>query len=162
MKTDRRIITIICDASFHLETKAAAWAAWFKVNGKAHSASANFKVELVHSAEAELLCVANAVYFCNSVTPLLPSDKLIIQTDCLNAIFALTGQRKMSKLSENERAGVKSVQKILPPGIEVDYRHVKGHVRAGTKGYKPRNYINNLCDKEARALMRGQKKERGA
>ena len=80
-----------------------------------------------------------------------PNSKIIAQTDCLSAIWALTGKlRKQKSVARYALVTAAYETRIASTGIAVEFRHVSAHKGVVT----PRNAVNTWCDKECRKLMR--------
>jgi ribonuclease HI len=144
-------ITINTDASFNHHHKIGGYAFWIKCDLFTIKKSGNFNIAPNTALEAELMCIANAVYTLAN-QPELPLTKLIVvNSDCLNAFYKIgkksncpIGKKIALKLKEiRKRTGYTYITKV-------DFRHVKAH--NGTAD--SRSYVNNWCDKSARNEMR--------
>lgn len=124
------LATIITDASFCSETKAAGWAAWIRADGGIKvTRSGSFKDRPKQAEEAELWALKNGAFLAAQIAGV---THLLVQSDCLGAL------RKMPATYE---------------GLPVRTRHVKGH----TNNPAARSWVNRWCDREAKKHM---KKER--
>lgn len=140
--------TLFADASWCHLTGVGAWAAWWKVDGTAFSASGVFRGRMPDSTTAEACALANGLH-AYAARPGLPR-RVLAQTDCLGAINVFRPvPPRMTPLAAEARALVAS----LP--VLVEYRHVRGHQR----GASPRSWCNEWCDGTARLLMRRAREE---
>jgi ribonuclease HI len=130
--------TVICDASFCPETKAAAWATWITYQRGSTKErikrSGWFHHQPASPYEAERWACYNGLWLASKVDGIA---RVLVQTDCLDVV-----QRRHADWSSVELGS-----------IEVAWRHVKGH----TLREESRFYVNRWCDEEARRLMREQR-----
>jgi ribonuclease HI len=125
--------TVITDASFCPQTKAAGWAAWIRLGkGKLIKRSGVFKIAPKDCTEAELWAAYNGIHIAKAKG----AEKVLLQTDCLAAINVI----KKNK-TKNEKG-------------YLELRHVKGH----TNFTGARYWVNRWCDREAKKQMRKQRK----
>ena len=142
--------TVITDASFCHETRAAGWAAYVRVDTMANPVrmSAAFKSPLVNSAEAELLAAVNGLWLATQ----RGADQLLLQTDCIAVVTIVNGRSRKGLLRLKFAAACEAAG--LDPEI-ITARHVKGH--SGV--LDARSHVNRWCDRHARAAMRHQRKQ---
>ena len=149
-------ITINTDASFSPEHKVGGYAFWIICDLFTIKKSGHFKINPKTPFEAELMCIANAVYTLAN-QPELPLTKLIVvNSDCLNS-FRRIG--KKSKCDIGRKIAFKFVKIRKRTGhtyiTKVEFRHVKAH--SGTRD--GRSFVNDWCDKAAKNEMRKQVKK---
>jgi ribonuclease HI len=145
------LITLFTDASHCARTHIAAYAIWAKAGGYTVRRAGVLKQPVPDSSVAEAQAMVNGL--CFALAALKPSrgSKIIAQTDCLVAITALTGKlRKRKSVARYEPITSAYETRIVPSGIDVEFRHVSAHKGVVT----PRNAVNTWCDKECRRLMR--------
>lgn len=144
-------MTINTDASFDPNTKRAAWAYWIKSHDQLFKASGVIPTAS-NSSTAELIGISQAIAKVKSFVESewgedFPKERitLYINTDSTWAISALERKYKNSKHQ-------KFVNKILRriPNFDIQPRHVKAH--NGTAD--ARSWVNDWCDKEAKARLR--------
>lgn len=101
--------------------------------------------------EAEMGAIANAVHYLFGQK--WPLTRVIVNTDSMNAIHVLTGDRKNIKkynLIDKKYDLIRSsIAKNTGLGFKIEYRHVKAHQGTGTK----RQYCNEWCDQEAKKQL---------
>jgi Ribonuclease HI len=112
-----------------------------------------FKVQPTNSMDAELMCMANALYTL-LIQSELPSTKwIVINSDCKYSFDLITLKsknligRKVARILKKLRVRMAVRESVMP---KFEFRHVKAH--NGTPD--ARSYINDWCDKEAKKLMR--------
>lgn len=155
------LVTVIVDASFYDKPRVAAWAFWIISSRGKFQYSGLFAKPMESSGHAELCAVGNALYLGLKHPVCSGATKMLVQTDCQEAIRAIAGEHN----GRHEEA-VNLIDKLKATyGVEIETRHVKGHAGRGT----PRNYCQDWCDAEARRLAKrvwnklcGQNEERAA
>lgn len=107
------------------------------------------KGAVANSTAAEMQAVCNALFIALRRGLVQPGDRLLIQTDCVAAIQAFEGQRRVSV--PHEREAVRYFHSLrLEQSLGVSFKHVKGH-----SGRQEARFVtNHLCDKRARQGMR--------
>jgi len=146
--------TVITDASFCPETKAAGWACWIRIDGREtpikHYGSLKVPVSAAH--EAEMLAALNGLWLAYKYG----ATSALLQTDCLAVVNAISGAQNHRKIR------ARWVEKLAACGLTqfpIRARHVKGHTRI----QDARSYVNRWCDAHAKQSMREQRSaERGA
>lgn len=158
MNDAKHNITIFTDASWCPETSAGGGAFWARDN--LHRCQKAFPITgAAQSHEAELIASCRAIVECLKDEHLGPrlregsNTRLILVIDCLSVKQALewrAGNGKRPRMSAELWEKVKRVRaKIDEVGFILKINHVKGHSGIG----KPRNWVNNWCDKQAKACM---------
>lgn len=134
--------TVITDASFCPNSKAAGWAAWVTVNppqGQVYRVkrSGNFHRKIRNATEAEKYAAFNGIWLAYQEG----CRRILAQTDCLSVV------------QEGWRAGYPYIAETHWPDAEIEWRHVKGH----TRHEQARYFVNRWCDTEAKAMMNKQR-----
>lgn len=168
------LITLFSDASMCEKQRVGGWAAWLK-SGRAYGAhriGAPFAVRVNDTAMAESMAVVNALSMALRDGFIHPEDTVLVQTDNDSVMSVLTGQarRRMSKTVRLRKGLSRSQAKAIIRernaeiaavahafrscieryGLEIRWRHVKGH-RGNTDR---RSAVNTYCDKMAKQHMR--------
>jgi ribonuclease HI len=150
-----RCATVIADASFCPNTKAAGYAIWIKCDGATTRHAGAFKAPVHSAADAETRALANGIIGAIAVHGLRGGDIIVAQTDCTRAIDVLSGRNRRPRKHEAEvAAAVRNAQQTPTGRIEIRFRHVPGHKGNVT----PRNAVNEWCDREAKNVMRKNRK----
>lgn len=141
------LVTLFTDASFHHRRHLGTWAAWIRMNGRTERASGILKDKQDNSCSAELSAIANALVVMQQRFTITGHSRVIIQTDCLEAITAIVN-RSHTRPQQNEI--VKYIRQFFATNkYQLDLRHVKGHKGAETR----RSAVNTFCDEECRRQM---------
>lgn len=152
------IITINTDASFSNKLKRGAYAFWIVSDKGRIQMSGPIKGTCHDSSDAEMRCIINALHVVSQIPDLnKPGNFVIINTDSMNAIHVLTGNKSAKRrygLNKKEYinliyAEFQKVCKRLARDITLDLRHVKSHTGLGDR----RSYVNEWCDKTAKEEM---------
>jgi ribonuclease HI len=162
MKEQRHNVTIFTDASFCHDTKAAGGAFWARDN--VHKTQGSFRIGIASQAhEAELLASCRAIVECikhEQIGEQLRTGKarLILVIDCLFVTQALEWREvRKPRMSEELWPKLVRVKDLIKrSGFELKINHVKAH--SGTR--KPRTWVNNWCDKQAKLEMGKLRQER--
>lgn len=139
--------TVITDASFCPDTKAAAWAGWVKVDGVREAIKGSGRLrECSDSTLAETMAAANGIWMAAS----RGARHILIQSDCMAVIHLVEGKSKSPRLLEVMRQ-LRTYDCMR--GVTLSARHVKGHgVIKDT-----RTWVNDWCDKTAGEIMGKQR-----
>lgn len=149
------IVTVICDASFCPDTKSSGWGVWIKSARGKCVRSGSFTNKPEKSYEAEAMAVSIAVFLAFKYGIARAGDKLLIQSDCLMVIHAYNGIMSEKKISPVLQQTISYTRDLAKErDCKIQLRHVKGH--APQEGN--RNYVNEICDKMARKVMKAQRK----
>lgn len=105
-------------------------------------------------AAAEMFAVCNALFIAVRRGLVQERDHVLIQTDCMAAIHAYDGTRRVTNPDEVEAVNYFH-QFRKEQSFTVSFRHVKGHTRRTEARY----VTNNLCDKRAKDGMRQARKK---
>lgn len=146
-------ITINTDASFHPQKKVGGYAFYIICDTFRIQKGGMFKSNPKTPMEAEMMCMANALFTLLSQKELPTTKWIIINSDCLFS-FEKIGRKKKNTIGKQVAEILRKVRlktsyrnAIMP---KFEFRHVKAH--NGTDD--ARSFINNWCDKEAKKWMR--------
>ncbi|WP_375264077.1 hypothetical protein [Palleronia sp.] len=124
--------TVITDASWCPNTKAAGWAAWVKADGYPSRGFSGVVQQLCKSSnEAEIIAAAAGV---GVAFRAYGATRILIQSDC-----DVVGREVWKHLPEDVRLN-----------CAVRYKHVKGHTEIDDK----RSWANRWCDEHAKIAMK--------
>lgn len=145
-------VTINTDASFNHHHKIGGFAFYIRFGNTRLTKAAPFKGRVKSAHEAEIMAIGNALYCLLHKVELPKAHWLIINCDCTRAMDEIkAGKTELSKnvrqlwLQLRDRLGVKKAK----------FRHVKAH--NGTPD--ARSWVNDWCDKQAKAHMREKAKQ---
>ncbi len=143
-------VTILTDASYCPDTQVAGYGYWIASNRGRVGGGGAMQVKAVTSSSAEMMAIANSLHAGIASTFVQQGDEILMQTDCMAAIQAFKFLRY--NLAPQERAAVQYVERFLQQyELKIEYRHVKAH----TSQEGARFVANHMCDKRAKAAMRG-------
>lgn len=146
------LVTINTDASFNHENKFGGFAFWIKSSAFKIQKAGYFKDTCLNPTEAEMKCIINALHVLlsshNTVT------RIIINTDSLNSIHIINNDRiNINKyglhFGDKLRRKFIKIQKSYHRTLNIQLRHVKAHSNVNDA----RSYVNEWCDKHAKAYM---------
>lgn len=148
-------LTIFTDASHCSDNKVAGGAFWSRTEDKYLKHAYAFK-DIPYAHEAELITAVCAVNDCLDHTtyadlwaPDAEKVLIILVVDCLTIKQAF--ENTITLQNPRIRTMVRGVlRKARSRGARIKVNHVKAHVGTG----KPRNWVNNWCDREAKKKMR--------
>lgn len=144
------MVTIIADASWCPMTRVGGFGCWINAGSrgsKSHQGMLNGAS--ICAGTAEMKAIANAIHHAMFAKLVLLGDRVLIQSDCIGAIHAFTGQR--STLKPQEREVVEWFRKFtVKYDIRVTFKHVKGH----STNTEARFVSNQICDRKAKQEMR--------
>lgn len=144
------IVTINTDASHHSDAKIGGYAFWIVCNEFRIVKSGALKNKCARPEIAEFMCIINAVHLLFQSKP-SKITKVVVNTDCLNVIHLLKGDKNAIRKYGLETWGaplVKIFYKIAGD-TKFEFRHIRSHQHTNT----PRNWVNDWCDKEAKKAM---------
>jgi len=145
------LITLFTDASHCARTRVGAYAVWSKADGRTIRRAGVLRERVPDSSVAEAQALVNGLCFALAAWKPPMDSKIIAQTDCMIAIWALTGQlRKPKSVARYASIKAEYETRFALAGIAVEFRHVSAHKGVVT----PRNAVNTWCDRECRRLMR--------
>ena len=137
-------ITINTDASFSYDKQCGGYAFYIICD--------LFKVVPKNSIDAEMMCMANAIYTLLAQKELPQTKLIVINSDCLNSFPKIKRKsdsdagRKVAILLRDLRRRM-AHNETLP---KFEFRHVKGH----SSKQDARSFVNRWCDSEAKKWMR--------
>lgn len=136
--------TVITDASFCPDTKAAGWAVWIAYDGGKIKKYGRFKRDPAHSGQAELWALLNGI----AIATRAGAKLILAQSDCQSALD-LVKENPDKVWQALGLVGLKDRPKI-------NTKHVEGH----TKHAGARYWVNRWCDTGAGSIMREIRSER--
>lgn len=142
-------VTLICDASYCDRYKVAGYGYWIACTRGKSGGSGRVQVDVDSSGTAEMMAICNTIW--RGITDRLiePGDKLLIQTDCLQAIEVMRGTRGPSHPQEDQV--IEYFERTIKRfNLQTEFRHVKGHTHIREARYA----ANRACDKRAKREMR--------
>lgn len=151
------IVTVNTDASFSFKHKVGSYAFWIVCNDFKIKMSGPLKHRVERAEIAEFRCLINAFDVMFRYVKTKPT-KIIVNTDCLNVIHVMTGNKEaIKRFGLSNKHGFPSHRRTLQNLIKnngfdlsiVEYRHIKSHQHTDTA----RNYVNQWCDDEAKSHM---------
>lgn len=143
------LVTILADASFCPVTKVAGYGYWIACERGKLGGDGGMRLTCDAAQTAEMKALVNALHVGIRHGLVKNGDDVLLQTDCVAAIMAFEGKR--TRLTAQETATVLHFNGMIrAAGIDVKFRHVKGH--SGKS--EPRYTANRLCDTGAKRSMR--------
>lgn len=150
------LVTINTDASYAKFSQRGSYAFWITSNLGKITRYGVFKKKMNRPEVAEFMCIINAVYSL-SISSFTGVSKVIVNTDCLNVIHLLNGDDVMIR-RYNLNSWGKHYVKIFNDmvnssslkGVTIEYRHVKAHTSTASR----REWVNEWCDKYAKAALK--------
>jgi ribonuclease HI len=153
VKSKVNCITINTDASFCPDQKVGGYAFYIVCDCFKIQKSGMFKSKLSSSLDAEMKCMANALYMLSNQKELPEANIIVINSDCLMSFEKITRKslnligRKVANYLRSVRLKTSMNGVIMP---KYEFRHVKAH--NGTND--ARSWVNDWCDKEAKKWMK--------
>lgn len=143
-------VTIISDASFCPNTKAAGYGGWV-VCDRGNNANGGPLRGAPNSGAAETMAICNVVWEGLKAGLIQRGDNLIVQTDCATAIKVYQEARWTSDV---EGSAFKWLNDQLRKyHLTVEFRHVKGHSNV----QDTRSKAQRFCDERARIAMQKER-----
>jgi len=149
------IVTVNTDASFIHEHKRGSYAFWIVCNDFKILKSGVLKTKVTRPEVAEGMCIINALHIL-SIHDLSKVTRVIVNTDCQNAIYVLTNnKRNINRYGLTQMKGQLldkyfSVVNKLGINHKIEFRYVKAHNGA----HDARSYVNEWCDAQAKSQIR--------
>lgn len=150
------LVTINTDASWHPKENVAGFAFWAVCNDWKIQKCGGIRDQVFDSSEAEAKAILNAVFV------VLHQGKknisrIIINTDSQAAINLFTFPKAKMNSSQFliKHKHIRSKFNVLTNNIKIEFRHVKGHSGTDTA----RQWVNDWCDKQAKAAMKNRLKK---
>jgi ribonuclease HI len=174
-ETRMAMVTIITDASFCPDSRAAGWAAWIKADGRDSALVSGplTKTAPASSGEAEFFAVANALFKAVKDGFIGQRDKVMIQSDCVAVLETMLWgldcqesrhpdgcglKRPRTRPGLATGAGERALTTIAdvagPLELALFVRHVRGHTSGGG-----RQWVNRACDRAARRTMEAVRRD---
>lgn len=149
------IVTVTTDASFNRKRNIGTYAFYIRSNMGLIQMSGQLRNKCDRPEEAEIKCIMNALVMLSWHSEWMKyARKIIINTDCLNAIHILTNDTekirmyKLGKLRSRHKLYEKHTLPLFN-GKNIEFRHVKAHEHTNTA----RNFVNDWADKAAKEQM---------
>lgn len=146
------IVTINTDASYHPYFKVGAYAFWIISNEGRICHSGSLKKKINRPEQAEFKCIINAFHVLGKQR-YKNISKIIVNTDCLNVIHLVQGNKEAIQKYRLASWGNHLVtelfltkRKFNLQKIECEFRHVKAHADTESK----RTWVNDWCDRQAK------------
>lgn len=150
------IVTINTDASFSKTHQIGSFAFWIVSNEFRIKQAGLLRKKVKRPEIAEFRCIINALHVlynsdCSKVT------RIIVNTDCLNVIHLVKNDKQAIERYRLKRDGFPELVKTLKtlknqskiPLVPIELRHVKAH----TGSSDARSYVNDWCDRKAKAAL---------
>ncbi|ABN75784.1 RNase H family protein [Cereibacter sphaeroides] len=161
-------LTIFADASVIPQQQVAGWGGWARGNGRQPLLEGGPVPFAADSTLAELHALASMIERIHETGYMLPDDRsVLLQSDSLGALGILNLALENSWASK--RAGSADIKRArtIKPAVEVPIRRIVSlldgtqvvylrHVRGHEKGRHARSWVNEQCDKRAKAEARAQ------
>lgn len=140
-------VTIVSDASFCPDTKAAGYGGWVVCN-RGNNANGGAIRGAPNSGAAETMAICNVIWEGLKANLIYVGDHLIVQTDCATAIKVYEEARWTN---EAEGSAFKWLNdQIRKYNLTIEFRHVKGHSNVKDQ----RSKAQRFCDERARSAMK--------
>lgn len=143
--------TILVDASWCEETKVAGYGYWIASDRGKVGGGDKLKGPVESCNLAEMQAICSTLFIVQQIQFVLPRERVLVRTDSEAAILAFKKKRNLSK---NEQSTVE-IYDMLAHGIEISFRHIKGHTGSKEKA----SIGNQICDQTARKYMKLARKE---
>ena len=146
--------TIITDASFCHQTKAAGYGAWISTDGGIRIRKAGaIKGSPETSTEAEMKAALIGIWYAYAHGV----RDMLVQTDCLTVVDIIRGYAPKGKHAHIlTQLYIAARVKYFPEAV-LKAKHVKGH----TNVQDARSFVNRWCDEQAGIAMRTERRNRG-
>ena len=158
------IVTVNTDASYSNKHKIGSYAFWIVSDKGKIFRSGTLKGSVCSSTHAEMKCILNAFHCLFETEEWNCVTKIIVNTDSMIAIekFQNNHGKWLSTKKSEFLAESKIIQSCLnrilvdhinkknnKKKIIIEYRHVKAHQHKKTS----RNFVNYMCEKEAKRQL---------
>lgn len=143
----KNIITINTDSSFCQKTQIGAYAFWIKWKDFFYKWSGVFKDTCKWSQEAEEKAVLVAIWILKDKSK--DFDIIVVNRDCIG----VKNQGKVKKYIRGYKVALRDIYGTKERFVK--FKWVKWHGNWETK----RGYVNNWCDREARKVLREERKK---
>jgi ribonuclease HI len=158
------LVTIIADASFAVRGPsfgASGWAAFVASEGVKRYYGDMMHVRPYASTQAEMFACVNGLHMAIRDGLAYHGDKVIIQSDCINALEGLKKPFPADKLTDSKKAKGRTQMNeayiafrkmVARYALTVEFRHVRGHTGIGDS----RSIVQDKCDRKAKYYMARQ------
>lgn len=143
-------VTIISDASFCPNTKAAGYGGWV-VCDRGNNANGGPLRGAPNSGAAETMAICNVIWEGLKAKLIQPGDELIVQTDCATAIKVYEEARWTNEMEGKAFKWLNDQLRMY--NLHVEFRHVKGH----SDVQDTRSRAQRYCDERARSAMQKER-----
>ena len=149
------LITLFTDAGYCPIIRRGSFAAWAKADGGTMREHGVLQGELETAGVAEARAVVNGLFLATRKFRPEPSSRVIVASDCEEAMKALTNALTPKAMKRHADA-VAHFQRICDRHqLSVSFRHVKGHsVLTDT-----RRWVNRWCDKACTRALKEIRRE---
>lgn len=145
-------VTILADASWCPDTKAAGYGFWVASARGKTPGGGSMRETVSGSLPAEMMAVCNALHAAIDLQLVKSGDVVLMQIDCVAAIKRFTAG--YSPAVKDEKRAYKFFKELTKTHrIAVLFKHVKAH----TSGHDARHKSNNHCDTRAKDGMRAMR-----
>lgn len=143
--------TVLTDASYCPFTRCGGWAAW--VNGDHMQAAAKHSgrihaVGMPSSTDAEVYAALNGVWLARHYG----ATHILLRTDCKAVLYLADGTAKSERLIS---VWSQAISREDMSGIYLRVTHIRAHGEIKCRA----SYVNDWCDRRAKAAMRQFRKE---
>lgn len=141
--------TLMCDASYHSETKAGGYG-WCVSSCRGKKGGGGFFTTNPEcNTIAEMMAVVNALFKAMKARLIVANDNILIQIDAVAAIDAFTGKRILRK-DQEKLVFNKFIEMREKYNLNVTFKHVRAHTKVKDK----RTETNQICDAKAKHYMK--------
>lgn len=139
-------VIIVADASYDHDRRRGSYAVWVSCDDHVVYRSAMIQGEVHSSIFAETIAILHGVDLAIRTFLLAPGRKMVVHSDCQEAIRLLEGDRPgYGALLRRELTA-----RLRSGNHMAEYRHVPGHrPRASLAGE-----VNDWCDRSAKSVLR--------
>jgi len=142
------LVTIMVDASWCPDTKAAGYGAWLASERRRCRFTGQIQSTVSQAMVAEEMAIVNAIAGALKRGVALAGDTILVRTDCQAAIQLLQKYRKPSAKEEDEIVSAFDYF-VKKYGLQMRFKHIKGH----SSNQNRASVSNTVCDRHAREQM---------
>lgn len=147
------LVTLITDASLIPGTGSGGWAMWAKSERGTIRAGGELRGQVLNSGEAEAKALANGIDVLVKSDIFRPGDQVLAQIDNVQVIAAL-------QLGPICPAGKKAIEHVNRLSVTADFELTPRHIKAHVGVDKPRHWVHDRCDRQARHHARALHRKR--
>lgn len=147
--------TVLCDASFDKPRSRrygfGGWAAWIAIDGQAERVKGFGPIkadDLTNSTEAEVYAALNGIWLARRHG----ATHVLVRSDCTTVAELIEGKVRSPRLLSIWR---RALARPDMQGVILEARHVKGHGEITCRA----TFVNDWCDRHAKAAMRKQRRK---